>query len=181
MRDYRGKRMDTGEWVYGYLALPNPKVCRVYEVNDAAIGYQTSAKTGYLFHAVLPETVGQYTGVNAAILWEELTEAQKKAFYDSVKSEDGVTIKYDKIEAVKHLWKALPIYEGDIVEAVLMDGIHRGFSWGRHVVVFDQGAFCLKDRRGQITPMCNYSANVKFKVLGNIWDNPEIMEGSADA
>lgn len=178
MRDFRGKRLDTGEWVFGCLLLPNPGVCRVCDANDAAIGYQTSVETGYLFHLVLPKTVGQYTGVNAAMLWEELTEAQKKAFYDSVKSEDGVTIKYDKIEAVKHLWKALPIYEGDIVEAVLIDGTHTGFSWGRHVVVFDRGAFCLKDRRGLITPMCNYSVNVKFKVLGNVFDNPELWEVS---
>lgn len=71
------------------------------------------------------------------------------------------------------------IYEGDIVEAVIIDGTHQGFSWGRHVVVFDQGAFCLKNRRGEITPMCNYSTSVKFKVLGNIHDNPELMEVSA--
>ena len=65
-----------------------------------------------------------------------------------------------------------PIYEGDIVEAVLTDGNHSGFSWGRQVVVFDRGAFCLKNRRGELTPMCNYAANVKFKVCGNIHDNP---------
>lgn len=68
------------------------------------------------------------------------------------------------------------IYEGDIVEPVLIDGTHKGFSWGRQVVVFNRGAFCLKDRRGEITPMCNYAANVQFKVWGNIHDNPELME-----
>ena len=71
------------------------------------------------------------------------------------------------------------IYEGDIVEPVLTEGTHGGFSWGRHVVVFDQGAFCLKDCRGNITPMCNYSVSVKFKMLGNVWDNPELLEVSA--
>lgn len=68
------------------------------------------------------------------------------------------------------------IYEGDIVEPVMTDGTHKGFSWGKRVVVFYQGAFCLKDRRGIITPMCNYSANVKFMVRGNIHDNPELFE-----
>lgn len=72
----------------------------------------------------------------------------------------------------------MKIFEGDIVEPVLTEGIHNGFSWGRHVVVFDQGAFCLKDRRGNVTPMCNYSVSVKFKVLGNIHDDPELMEVS---
>ena len=67
------------------------------------------------------------------------------------------------------------IFEGDIVEAVLTNGTHYGFSWGRKVVVFDRGAFCLKDWRDEITPMCNYSANVDFEVLGNIHDNPELL------
>ena len=79
----------------------------------------------------------------------------------------GLTDKYGK-----------QIFVGDIVEPVLIDGIHTGFSWGRQVVVFDRGAFGLKNRRGEITPMCNYAANVQFKVWGNIHDNPELMEVS---
>ena len=146
MRDYRGKRTDTGEWVNGYLLLPNPEVCRLCEVNCAAIGYQHSFETGYILYEVVPQTVGQYTGIYAM----------------------------DEIEGGDTLCTF--IYEGDIVEAVLTEGTHGGFSWGRHVVIFDQGAFCLKDRRGMITPMCNYSTSVKFKVLGNIHDNPELLK-----
>ena len=99
-----------------------------------------------LSEPVRPETVGQYTGI-----------------YTMEETEGGMN-------------ECTAIYEGDIVEAVLTDGIHQGFSWGRHVVVFDRGAFGLKDRRGQVTPMCNYAASVKFKVLGNVHDNPELWE-----
>ena len=95
---------------------------------------------------VCPETVGQYTGI-----------------FTKDEVEDGDTL-------------CTFIYEGDIVEPVLIDGTHTGFSWGRMVVVFDRGAFGLKSRRGEITPMCNYAANVQFKVLGNIHDNPELLE-----
>jgi hypothetical protein len=95
---------------------------------------------------VLPETAGQYSGI-----------------FTKDEVEGGDTI-------------CTFIYEGDIVEPVLIDGTHQGFSWGRQVVVFERGAFCLKDRLGGFTPMCNYSANVKFRVWGNIHDNPELLE-----
>ena len=128
MRDYRGKCIATGEWIFGFL------------VDAQHIGNWVEASP------VRPETVGQYTGI----------------------------FTMDEVEGGDTLCTF--IYEGDIVEAVLTEGIHNGFSWGRHAVILDQGAFCLKNRRGNVTPMCNYSTSVKFKVLGNVWDNPELME-----
>lgn len=128
MRDYRGKCIATGEWIFGFL------------VDAQHIGNWVEASP------VCTETVGQYTGI-----------------FTTDEVEGGDTI-------------CTFIYEGDIVEPVLTEGTHKGFSWGRMVVVFDRGAFCLKDRRGEITPMCNYAANVKFKVCGNIHDNPELLE-----
>lgn len=132
MRDFRGKRLDTGEWAYGMPVYGGRKI---FQTTPSGIPVSVDSKT-----------VGQYSGIFT--MDEQLDGDTRFTF----------------------------IYEGDIVEAVLIDGTHEGFSWGRHVVVFDRGAFCLKDRRGQITPMCNYSVNVKFKVLGNIHDNPELWE-----
>lgn len=136
MRDFRGKRLDNGEWIHGFFThSPSGS----HYITETVCGGASPKK-------VQPETVGECTGIEAV-------EATK----------DGYA-------------KSIPVYEGDIVEAVLTGGIHQGFSWGRHVVVFDRGAFGLKDRRGQVTPMCNYSTAVKFKVLGNIHDHPELME-----
>lgn len=137
MRGYRGKRMDTGAWVYG------DRVHSQYKIGDTCVG-QYGTKVG--MHKVDPATVGQNTD-----------------FYKMDETEDGDTV-------------CTFIFEGDIVEPVLTVGTHPGFSWGRHVVVFDRGAFCLKDRRGQITPMCNFSTAVEFKVIGNIHDNPDMVE-----
>jgi len=43
---FRGKRIDNGEWVYGYL------------LSDCAIGQWARCK-----YEVIPETVGQFTGL----------------------------------------------------------------------------------------------------------------------
>lgn len=147
MRDFRGRCKFTGKWVFGDFVrgVDKHQGMMFIWVEDK------NAPLGTDEYCVVPETVGQYTGI-----------------YTTEETEGGDT-------------QCVFIYEGDIVDAVLTDGIHEDFSWGRHVVVFDRGAFCLKDRRGLTTPMCSYSASVKFKVLGNVWDNPELMEGHSNA
>lgn len=136
MRDYRGKRLDTGEWIYGFFTK-SPK--GFHYITETVCGGASPKK-------VQPETVGQYSGI-----------------YTMEETEGGDT-------------RCTFIYEGDIVEPVQALGTYKGFSWGRQVVVFDRGAFCLKDSRGITTPLRSYSVNVEFKVWGNIWDNPEMME-----
>ena len=141
MRDYRGKRVDTGEWIYGFFThSPSGN----HYITETVCGGASPKK-------VQAETVGQYTGIYTM---EEIDGADTRCTF---------------------------IYEGDIVEPVLITGTHTGFSWGRQVVVFDRGAFCLKDRRGQLTPICNYAANVQLRVLGNIHDNPDFLEVQGDA
>jgi uncharacterized phage protein (TIGR01671 family) len=61
MREYkfRGKRVDNGEWVYGYLCYIDNK--------PAIITGYVKQVDGSLFHCntfyfVIPETVGRYTG-----------------------------------------------------------------------------------------------------------------------
>jgi len=53
---FRGKRVDNGEWVYGYYVKTPKGEHRIYwQPFDEA-----SSNT---YHAVLPESVGQYTGL----------------------------------------------------------------------------------------------------------------------
>lgn len=151
MRNYRGKRLDNGEWVHGHL------ISGEYVIDERKITAIVTQDTQIFPHCevayeeVDPATVGQYTGIYTM---DEIGGGDTRCTF---------------------------IYAGDIVEPVLTVGTHQGFSWGPRLVVFSRGAFCLKDRRGELTPMCNYAVNVKFKVLGNIHDNPELMEGQADA
>ena len=53
---FRGKRVDNGEWVYGYYSFDNRPTSR---------GTYITCYSGYsqLDYEVIPETVGQYTGL----------------------------------------------------------------------------------------------------------------------
>lgn len=56
---FRGKRVDSGEWVYGFLIINKNGDCFIkntdYNVNNGRINI--------IPYEVIPETVGQYTGL----------------------------------------------------------------------------------------------------------------------
>lgn len=56
---FRGKRVDNGEWLYGYLVKHNGRCYIYYEEPDEM------CQTGnwLLNNEVIPETVGQFTGL----------------------------------------------------------------------------------------------------------------------
>ena len=58
---FRGKRIDTGEWVYGSLLQSE------IDINKQSVRCEIHARFASdfstIFHEVVPETVGQYTGL----------------------------------------------------------------------------------------------------------------------
>lgn len=115
---FRGKRTDTGEWVYGYLADES-------YINDINTIDLSSIE-------VDPDTVGQYTGL---------------------KDRDGKEI-----------------YEGDII-------VQRGYSGMRPMLVqFESGAFVTGSHKGSSTPKRPMLIQSRCKMIGNIHDNPELLE-----
>ena len=133
---FRGKRVDNGRWVDGYYVYDdcgqiteNP-TSYIVHLNQHPCGWDT------IPYEVIPETVGQYTGLT------------------------------DKNDT--------KIFEGDIVEGVVY--------WQERpkngVVAFRDGSFGLIWHRGDVeqfnpfTSMCN----VEYEVIGNIHDNPELLE-----
>lgn len=67
------------------------------------------------------------------------------------------------------------IFEGDIISAVLVDGIHKDFIWPNKKVVFHAGCFALYDGMRENIPLGSFAPTVQFRISGNIYDTPELM------
>jgi uncharacterized phage protein (TIGR01671 family) len=71
------------------------------------------------------------------------------------------------------------IFEGDIISAVLVDGIHKGFRWPNKQVAFHDGSFVLYDGKHENIPLGSFAPSVQLEVIGNIHHyDPELMGGA---
>ena len=134
MREYlfRGKSVGTGKWIEGFYCGENCE--HPFSRNMVEKPYIIRKGTGFWFE-VIPETVGQFTG---------LTDKNGKK-----------------------------IFEGDVIRAYSEIGGYdftAEVEWGN----FIKGWYCGKHR-----PMYD-GFNNEYEVIGNKWDNPELLEGGAE-
>lgn len=126
MREYRGKRIDNGEWTHGYVQFNRDKtlawICESKE-DDWTVKKQFPAE---------PATVGQYTGL---------------------KDKNGNKV-----------------YCGD-----LMDSNNSGHLVIRGMVDFRKGRYVLGQTEGREDDL-HLAIEVGYTVIGNRWDNPELLE-----
>ena len=137
----RGKDKDTGEWVEGSLILVKEYCCILqneeknhpldYPYLDSDVGTIDGFAT-----PVIPETVGQYTG---------LTDKNGKK-----------------------------IFEGDILRFDYI-GNNLGVN-GVSVCEFENGKFGVKWGYHKEFVCLDGFANTTLEVIGNIHDNPELLE-----
>lgn len=150
MRDiiFKGKRVDNGEWVYGYYFKATHH-WHNHGIHKDWIATDTVQNGGWCNvrgkYAVLPETVGQYTG---------LTDKNGKKIW-----EGDIVIKIGKIQ---------------IDDKTFEDGIKE-----KGVVGFKFGCFALLDNYkddksgGTLFIAPKYES---YEVIGNVFDNPELLE-----
>ena len=132
---FRGKRIDNGEWVEGY-------VCRYGWTGEENTYIVPDYASALYSIEVDPDTVGQYTGL---------------------KDKNGTKI-----------------FEGDIIYAV------SNFDAANMVVVYDPAEFRLvlcedyKTYKPGLGFKCLCYESFYLQVVGNIYDNPELLGGNTD-
>ena len=138
---FRGKRKGTGEWVYGFYApyrtIVKTVQHRIYTGEADKVDGQLDFYPDFYpdFYNVIPETVGQYTGL---------------------KDKNNVET-----------------FEGDIVAC------NQSGSYGISVIIYDNSAFYVMPLNGNILErtLWDYWYNDwDIEVIGNIHDNPELLE-----
>lgn len=153
---FRGKRVDNGEWVEGYYlnqreSLTDKKACYIAANN----GY------GFNYISVIPETVGQYTG---------LTDKNGRKIFE------GDIIRYADFYEYNCYLEYLEYPEE-------YDGVDFSDMWTVDEVVYcianGYPAFDLSkhDFGTNSLSELDESRQFYFEVIGNIYDNPELLEG----
>ena len=134
---FRGKRADNGEWVEGFYLYT--------EDNTHPVIIDMKCRS----HIIIPETVGQYTGLT---------------------DKNGVRI-----------------FEGDIVHAIYQSNYvgMKNIDFGIGVVEYCGNYYSHASYEiniiGEIGSRV-FSASLEggVEVIGNIYDNPELLRGGAD-
>lgn len=140
---FRGKRLDTGEWVEGWLykRVVHLEGCHQNVVVDAIEVYDGKSPLSIAYYTVDPATVGQYTG---------LTDRNGKR-----------------------------IFEGDVLVSFFCDDVP---NYGeRSVVLWHKHAWCSQYRDYKPETLEDYEMTNYVDVIGNIYDNPELLEKEAGA
>ena len=134
---FKGKRADNGEWVEGAFSKYNWNILDERKEKPQIIIFSDNEDIDGLWCGVLPETVGQYTGLtdkNGRKIFEwDIVEGNSEYF--------TYTHPYGKV-----------VYDG-----------------GQYLISFDD---VLED----IECLGAWANDVE--IIGNIYDNPELPEGS---
>ena len=146
---FRGKRKDNGEWLEGSALFADNKAFIFNNVKVEFFNGHNEYRMNFTLKEVIPETVGQYTG---------LTDKNGRK-----------------------------IFEGDIVHAIYQSNYvgMKNIDFGIGVVEYCGNYYSHASYEiniiGEIGSRV-FSASLEggVEVIGNIYDNPELLRGGAD-
>ena len=151
---FRGKRIDNGEWVYGFYVCIDNKHHYIFTGGKDTSGLYPT----FLYHEVDPSTVGQYTGMTdrkgKKIFEGDLLSATIKAVVNKRINDWGLT-DYD-FEKKTAVWS---------VEWKVFNARHGFYVYG-------------KDRRFHALLSNSIMINCDCEVIGNIHDNIKLLKGN---
>lgn len=153
---FRGKRIDNGGWVAGFYVL-DPQA---NEGEESQIYYTNKHPCGWALvpFSVVPETVGQYTGwtdKNGKKIFEgDILKYTRKNWHEPFSSKNGTD-----------LIGFLEIYYDDTCSTF------KYWHYDENRKLFGSGFLLLNDSRAEETII---------EVIGNVYDNPELLEENKD-
>ena len=149
---FKGKTK-TGEWIEGnFIDWGNHVQVYIFPLLNYATSYGLGDSISIHAKAVIPETVGQYTG---------LTDKNGKKIFEG-----------DIIKQTFRLKQTNGCQERDVLSV-----IEYGISWNYSTVCGVTQRF--KDGSGiaMLSVMNGTNGIVDCEIIGNIHDNPELMKG----
>lgn len=153
---FRGKRLDNGEWVYGFLVVKNDPILGTPYF---FILVQRSNESFVIWYKVDPATVGQYTGLtdkNGVKIFEGDIVQDMCVYLTHLRYVKDGKETQDQADAYKHCGKIGVVRynaDGDIG------------SCGCCYTEFVGAGF-----------LAHYVDLTQCQVLGNIYENPELLE-----
>jgi uncharacterized phage protein (TIGR01671 family) len=155
--EFRGKRIDNGDWVTGtpFTTIPNTE--RTFMLltnspyNDEVSLHGKKMFVAEDYSEVIPESVGQFTGL--------LDKSGTKIF-------DGDILRFpakDEWDKINYSCFEVFFHDGDA-----NSDYNIGYSMNR---MYNHGSVC-----GGYTPSFKPKPASKMEVIGNIHDNPELLK-----